>query len=925
MPILGIDFGTSKSVAAIWQGGNATVIPDLQGHKSMPSLVMVGPDERLYIGWEAFNHPDRYKSKHFTINSIKRQIGKTGETSWGQFKTYPQEISALILGRLKIQAQAYLDQEISQAVIAIPANFDINQRWAIAQAAEIAGLKVLRLLNEASAAILATRLSKNLDGHALVFDFGAGTLDVSIICYGNDVFEVLATAGDDRLGGDDFDQLLYNYLLEQAKKTIGASVELTPMEQLVLKEAAAHAKIELSNSISTRVFIPGFLRAGNNYFDLDIPLKRETFESLCKNLFEQTEAVVKRALSDANLSRTYRSELDNVFLIGGTSRIPHLRDLVQSVTRLKPSALVDPETGVAQGAAFMAGILGGEIRDTMLLNVTPCTFSVVTPGDVATPIIQRNTTIPVRRFETFSTTQDNQKEITIRVMQGEKLIASQNSLVGTVTLTGLPPAAKGIPQIEVIFDIDVDEKMSINAKDKATGRTVQAVMESPYRLNSAQVKVIQRKVLKELEDIRQREEQVRDHQRQEVARNEALIFIRDLTQIMETTEKGLSPRHLSLLVSGKSLIHDYLDWNVPSDKLHGLEDSIRDTCYEAVSMLLQNEWMPIGQSPELIRWAQMSAATWQSPVALDASLEQLEMMHKPTIEKTLEAFKQPLFMGDDILQRKLFEQVKDSTSIVLLLAIILGLFGYQDVRLPGIDISNPDERTLLTIFLLGTLRKGSLMARRRAAKQLFDLTQGSECFFLSEYLDQQDDPETLAWLEKSTVSVPAGAWLAHYQSSQPEAKKLLGGNRTVRQKIYQDAITSASGTNKNIQLAALQNLEELGIKECIPEVIGLLSTKREETVINKLVDLLSATQDVRVVLPLLGLLGENFQVNRMLFEKLEHYRAVMTPEIRRFFDLARKVIQQNRPVSIKEHLFLKKLSKQHPELDLVIKLLYGKK
>jgi molecular chaperone DnaK len=857
-PILGIDFGTSKSIVAIIQGENPVIIPDPQGRKSIPSLVMIGQDERFSIGWEALNHPDRYHSKQFTINSVKRQVGKAGETSWGGYKTYPQEIAALILGQLKFQAEAYLDQEkIDQTVIAIPANFNINQRWAILQAAEIAGFQVLRLLNEATAAVLAARHSLKQDSTVLVFDFGAGTLDVSIIVCGDDVFQVMATAGDDHLGGDDIDQLLYDHLLEQAKLTIGPSLELTPVEQLVLKDAARRAKIELSHALSTQVFIPGFLRTPNQSYDLNGSLTRTAFESLCNPLFKQTESVIKRAIADANLSGMQL--VNQVFMIGGSSKIPRIRSLVESITNRKPSTLIDPELGVAQGAAIQAGVLGGTVKDVLLLNVLPSTLSVTTQGGVATPLIERNTTIPTKMAQIFSTTQDNTLEITIQVVQGEKPLASQSSLVGSITLTGIPPAPKGIPQIEVTFDVDANEDLQVSAKDKATGRSVQAVMQSPYRLNLAQLKVLKRKVTKELEDFHQQAAKLYEQQRLELARQETLAFMDHLDQLLQTAEGGLSQKYVSLLVSGKGLLQNYLDWFVTADKLHFLQASIQETCYEAVSASIVAEWVTISQSTEFTQWAYRTTSIWDNPAALDESLQQFGSQFNPSITKTVEVTRLPLFVRDDILLNKMFEQVKDSTSTLLLLAIVLEHFGNRDVSLPIIDTSQPEQQTLHMIFMLDTLRKSSPGAKRKAAKSLFYLTH-------------------------------------HTIEPRPQ-----------------------------LQLAVLQQLEEFGIQDTIPECIGFLSPKNDPAVTIKLVELLTATHDARVVAPILGLLDQNSRLNRLFLEKLASCREVMTVDLNRFYDLACKVVLDDRSVSLKERIFLTRFSSKHPELAPAIKIISGKK
>ncbi len=359
--IVGIDFGTSKSVVAVMQNGISTVVPDQEGRLTMPSVVMVDPDENISVGWEARQHPRRYESEHITISSIKRLMGKAGETSWARFRTYPQEISALILGHLKIQAETFCGEEINAAVLAVPAHFDINQRWATLQAAEIAGLNVGRLINEATATVLGfTQIHSKRDGSVLVFDFGAGTLDVSIVAYGDGVCEVLATVGDDRLGGDDFDQAVHDHLINHIK-SICRGDDLDPVRRQVLKAEAEKLKIELSSSSKARLFFPGFLSAGNRRFDLDVTLERAAFESMCQNLHDRAVKLVEKAIQDAR-----RSKLTDLILIGGTAHIPYIRHRIMQMTNLSPVPYIDPTMAVAVGAGVQAGVLASEVRaDTL--------------------------------------------------------------------------------------------------------------------------------------------------------------------------------------------------------------------------------------------------------------------------------------------------------------------------------------------------------------------------------------------------------------------------------------------------------------------------------------------------------------------------------------------------------------------------------
>ena len=465
--ILGIDFGTSKSVLSIMKDRVPIIIPDATGHEYIPSVVMISPKNEIFIGWDAVNHPQRYESQFITINSIKRSLGKENEQNWGAYRTYPQEISALILARLKNIAETYCNQPISQAVIAVPAHYDINQRWATIQAAEIAGLKVVRLINEASAALLSCRNLYDLDnGNALVFDFGAGTLDVSIINYGQKVFEVLATAGDDKLGGDDFDQKIIEFLLEKIKQQFPSFRGLTDGQYRVLREAASKTKIELSSVHSAQVSLPGFLKSDAGYHDLNVEITQDIFEKLLCDLYDRTKLILNQALKDSRVE----NQLDEVYLVGGTSRIPMIINLVSQTTKYATSKKIDSMFGVAKGACMMAGIFSGKTDAFMLLDTVPSTYSIETYGSVASPLVERNSTIPLYKSHVFSTTADKQTEINVRIFQGERPMVADNIYIGSILMRGIPPAPKGIPQIEVAINIDQNNTINVSATDKATGR-----------------------------------------------------------------------------------------------------------------------------------------------------------------------------------------------------------------------------------------------------------------------------------------------------------------------------------------------------------------------------------------------------------------------------------------------------------------------
>ena len=526
---IGIDFGTSKSCVAVLESGSPIVIPDSSGRRTLPSVVLVDPDDKLHIGWDAVNNPLRYRSRSFTISSVKRLMGRNEERRWGTLKTYPQEISALIIALLKVRADVRCEEDITTAVIAVPAHYDIHQRWATMQAAEIAGFSGVRLVNEATAAVIAYKKDSEVEESILVFDFGAGTLDVSVVEYGEGIAEVKASAGDDQLGGDDFEQLIVRWALESIGKKIG-TIELDDFQQLVLSEAARQAKVELSSRSETTIFLPGFVQTSRGTTDLDLRLDRATFETLAKPLFDRAEEVLRQALRDSGFSSARASKL---LLIGGTGRIPRIRKMLKEAVGVEIITGLDPESGVCEGACILAGIFNGSYKDFLLLDVTPASYSVGLLGDVASVLIPRNSTIPTKKTASFTTTEDNQTELTVRIFQGERPLTKQNIYVGQVRLTGLPSAKSGTPAIEVCFDIDAHGTLCVSATDRATGKNVAAVLESPYRLNPAQLKVLQRKVQKEIGSLRDAESTRRNAEAEAEARTGAARFSETIAKFVQ--------------------------------------------------------------------------------------------------------------------------------------------------------------------------------------------------------------------------------------------------------------------------------------------------------------------------------------------------------------------------------------------------------
>ena len=463
--IIGIDLGTTNSCVAVMEGGNAVVIPNAEGARTTPSVVGFSKTGERLVGQtakrQAIANPER------TISSIKRHMGSDYKVDIDGKKYTPQEISAMILQKLKTDAEAYLGQPVTEAVITVPAYFTDSQRQATKDAGQIAGLTVKRIINEPTAAALSYGIDKEDDQRVMVYDLGGGTFDVSIIEMGDGVQQVLATAGNNRLGGDDFDQRVINWMVEEFKKTEGIDLSTDKMAVQRLKDAAEKAKIELSSTTTTNINIPFITADATGAKHLDMNLTVAKFNELTKDLVDATMGPVQQALSDSGLSP---SDLNKILMVGGSSRIPAVQEAVKSFTGKDPFKGINPDECVAIGAAIQGGVLGGEVKGLLLLDVTPLSLGLETLGGVFTKIIDRNTTIPTKKSQIFSTAADNQSAVDINVLQGEREFAKDNKQLGTFRLDGIAPAPRGIPQIEVTFDIDQNGIVHVTAKDLGTGK-----------------------------------------------------------------------------------------------------------------------------------------------------------------------------------------------------------------------------------------------------------------------------------------------------------------------------------------------------------------------------------------------------------------------------------------------------------------------
>ena len=564
---IGIDLGTTNSVVAVMEGGKPTVIANAEGSRTTPSIVGFSKTGEKLVGQlakrQAILNPDK------TIASIKRHMGEDYKVNIDGKDYTPQEISAMILRKLADDASNYLGEKVTSAVITVPAYFNDAQRQATKDAGKIAGLDVLRIVNEPTAAALAYGLEKEKSEKVLVFDLGGGTFDVSILEIGDGVHEVLSTSGDTHLGGDDFDQKVMDWICEEFKKQEGIDLKGDKQAMQRVKEAAEKAKCELSSVMETNINLPFITADANGPKHLDLNLTRAKFEDLSRDLLNRCKIPVENALKDAGITK---NDINEVVLVGGSTRIPAVQQLVKEYTGKDPNQSVNPDEVVAVGAAIQAGVLAGEVKDIVLLDVTPLTLGIETLGGVMTPLVPRNTTIPVSKSQVFSTAENNQTAVDIHVLQGERPMAKDNKSLGMFRLDGIPPAMRGLPQIEVTFDIDANGIVNVSAKDKATNKEQKITITNSSNLSEADIdKMVKEAEANAAEDKKKKEEAE--------VKNNAKSFIDSADKIVKDFEGKIDSADRSKLDEQKAALQKALDENKPVDEIKKLSEELQQTMF----------------------------------------------------------------------------------------------------------------------------------------------------------------------------------------------------------------------------------------------------------------------------------------------------------------------------------------------------------
>lgn len=584
--VIGIDLGTTNSAVAVMEGGESVIVPNSEGNRTTPSIVAFTKDGERLVGEtakrQAITNPDR------TITSIKREMGTEYKVNIDGKDYSPEEISAMILQKLKADTESYLGEEVTEAVITVPAYFTDSQRQATKNAGKIAGLNVKRIINEPTAAALAYGIDKETDQHkVMVYDLGGGTFDVSILEVGDGVFEVLATRGNNRLGGDDFDEKLLNYLADEFMKENGVDLRKDATSKQRLKDAAENAKKELSTRVSTNVNLPFISAVNGTPVHLNMDITRSKFDELTSDLVEESLKPVRQALEDAGLSH---NDIEKVLLVGGSTRIPAVQEAVKKLIGKNPQKDINPDECVAIGAALQGGVLTGEVKDLLLLDVTPLSLGIETLGGVCTKLIERNTTIPTKKSQVFTTAADGQTSVEIKVLQGEREMAADNTLLGQFNLTEIPAAPRGVPQIEVTFDIDANGIVNVSAKDLGSGKQQAMTITSSTKMSDEEIKRKVDEASKYAEEDKNKKETIETKNNAESVIYQVEKTIKDLGDKVSESEK-------SDINSKVEALKSILDSGDNND-IKAKTDDLTQEMYKLSSKLYENTAQQPGASQE---------------------------------------------------------------------------------------------------------------------------------------------------------------------------------------------------------------------------------------------------------------------------------------------------------------------------------------
>ncbi|MDU1009961.1 MAG: molecular chaperone DnaK [Finegoldia magna] len=584
--VIGIDLGTTNSAVAVMEGGESVIVPNSEGNRTTPSIVAFTKDGERLVGEtakrQAITNPDR------TITSIKREMGTEYKVNIDGKDYSPEEISAMILQKLKADTESYLGEEVTEAVITVPAYFTDSQRQATKNAGKIAGLNVKRIINEPTAAALAYGIDKETDQHkVMVYDLGGGTFDVSILEVGDGVFEVLATRGNNRLGGDDFDEKLLNYLADEFMKQNGVDLRKDATSKQRLKDAAENAKKELSTRVSTNVNLPFISAVNGTPVHLNMDITRSKFDELTSDLVEESLKPVRQALEDAGLSH---NDIEKVLLVGGSTRIPAVQEAVKKLIGKNPQKDINPDECVAIGAALQGGVLTGEVKDLLLLDVTPLSLGIETLGGVCTKLIERNTTIPTKKSQVFTTAADGQTSVEIKVLQGEREMAADNTLLGQFNLTEIPAAPRGVPQIEVTFDIDANGIVNVSAKDLGSGKQQAMTITSSTKMSDEEIK-------RKVDDASKYAEEDKNKKETIETKNNAESVIYQVEKTIKDLGDKVSESEKSDINSKVEALKSILDSGDNND-IKAKTDELTQEMYKLSSKLYENTAQQPGASQE---------------------------------------------------------------------------------------------------------------------------------------------------------------------------------------------------------------------------------------------------------------------------------------------------------------------------------------